>query len=128
MKFMSTQSADEGLHGIHFHRIKPFPFPKSLRLLSFALRTSQEMEQGGYDTTLSVGNATRADVLQPHGGVHWAWFWRSLRAYENPFFWTVKFLGRVLSLKQWVSGWVEDASYRRGNLPGSLISDMVKLI
>jgi UDP-glucose:(heptosyl)LPS alpha-1,3-glucosyltransferase len=122
-----TERWDEGLHGIHFHRIKTFPFPKSLRLLSFALRSSQEMEQGGYDTTLSVGNATRAAVLQPHGGVHWAWFWRSLRAYENPFFWTVKFLGRVLSLKQWVSGWVEDASYRRGNLTRIIaISDMVK--
>jgi UDP-glucose:(heptosyl)LPS alpha-1,3-glucosyltransferase len=85
------------------------------------------MEQGGYDTTLSVGNATRADVLQPHGGVHWAWFWRSLRAYENPFSWTVKFLGRVLSLKQWVSGWVEDASYRGENLTRIIaISDMVK--
>jgi UDP-glucose:(heptosyl)LPS alpha-1,3-glucosyltransferase len=122
-----TERWDEELDGIHFHRIKPFPFPKSLRLLSFALRASHDMGQGGYDTTLSVGNTTRADVLQPHGGVHWAWFWRSLRAYENPFFWTAKFLGRVLSLKQWVSGWIEDTSYRRGNLPRIIaISDMVK--
>lgn len=122
-----TENWDEELQGIHFHRIRPFPFPKSLRLLSFALQATKKMEQGGYDTTLTVGNAMDADVLQPHGGVHWAWFWRSLRAYENPLFWMVKLLGRVLSLKQWMSGWIEDASYRGRNDSGIIaISDMVK--
>jgi UDP-glucose:(heptosyl)LPS alpha-1,3-glucosyltransferase len=37
-------------------------------------------------------------------------------------------LGRVLSPKQWVSGWIENAPYRRKNLPRIIaISDMVKL-
>jgi UDP-glucose:(heptosyl)LPS alpha-1,3-glucosyltransferase len=122
-----TENWDEELQGIHFHRIRSVPFPKSLRLLVFALQTSRKMKQGRYDTTLSVGNTMDTDVLQPHGGVHWAWFWRSLRAYENPFFWTVKFLGRVLSLKQWMSGWIEDVSYRWRKDSGIIaISDMVK--
>jgi len=65
--------------------------------------------------------------LQPHGGVHWAWFWRSLRAYENPILWMIKFLGRIFSPKQWVSGWVEDAPYHAKRLRTVIaISDMVK--
>jgi len=118
---------DEENRGIRFHQVRTIPFPKSLRLLSFAVRATQAIVKDNYDITLGVGNTLRADIIQPHGGVHWAWFWRSLRAYENPLFWTVKFLGRVLSLKQWLSGWIEDASYRKRNHSSIIaISDMVK--
>ena len=112
---------------IYFHPVKTIPFPKSLRLLSFAIRATREIENGNYDITFGVGNTLKADVLQPHGGVHWAWFWRSLRAYENPILWMIKLLGRVLSPKQWVSGWVEDAPYQAKRLRAIIaISDMVK--
>ena len=112
---------------IHFHSVKTIPFPKSLRLLSFAGRATKEIENGNYDITFGVGNTLRANILQPHGGVHWAWFWRSLRAYDHPIPWVIKFLGRVISPKQWVSGWVEDAPYQ-GKNPQVIIaiSDMVK--
>jgi UDP-glucose:(heptosyl)LPS alpha-1,3-glucosyltransferase len=111
----------------HYHAIRTIPFPKSLRLLSFAIRATKEIEHGKYDITFGVGNTLKADVLQPHGGVHWAWFWRSLRAYKNPIVWMIKFLGRIFSLKQWVSGWVEDAPYHAKSLRAVIaISDMVK--
>jgi len=113
--------------GIHFHRIESFPFPKSLRLLTFATRATRQARRGGFNVTFGVGNTLEADVLQPHGGVHWAWFWRSLEAYDSPLVRTAKFLGRVFSLKQWISGWIEDASYRRGGpLKIIAISEMVK--
>jgi UDP-glucose:(heptosyl)LPS alpha-1,3-glucosyltransferase len=112
---------------IHLHRVKVLPFPKSLCLLSFAVRASKAIRNGEYDITFGVGNTLEADVLQPHGGVHWAWFWRSLRAYDRPVVWLVKFLGRVLSPKQWISGWIENAPYRKRVLPRFVaISDMVK--
>jgi UDP-glucose:(heptosyl)LPS alpha-1,3-glucosyltransferase len=112
---------------ISFHRIKTIPFPRSFRLLSFALRATREIEAGAYPVTFGVGNTLKATVLQPHGGVHWAWFWRSLRAYRNPMFRTVKLLGRIFSPKQWVSGWIENAPYRSNPLPRIVaISDMVK--
>ena len=112
---------------IRFHPVRTIRFPKSLRLLSFAMKATKEMENGKYDITFGVGNTLGADVLQPHGGVHWAWFWRSLEAYDNPILWMIKFLGRVLSPKQWASGWVEDAPYKRGSVPKVIaISDMVK--
>jgi UDP-glucose:(heptosyl)LPS alpha-1,3-glucosyltransferase len=112
---------------IHFHRIKTIPFPKSLRLLSFARRATRAMEDGKYDVTLGVGNTMKADVLQPHGGVHWAWFWKSLRAYDHPMVWVVKFLGRVLSPKQWVQGYIESESYKKNDFKRIIaISDMVK--
>ncbi len=112
---------------IHFHRIKTVPFPKSLRLLSFAVRATQAIRDGSYDITFGVGNTLEADVLQPHGGVHWAWFWRSLRAYDHPLLWFVKFVGRILSPKQWVNGWIENSPYRKRKLPDIVaISDMVK--
>jgi len=112
---------------IFFHSVRTIPFPKSLRLLSFAIRATKEIENGNYDITFGVGNTLKADILQPHGGVHWAWFWRSLRAYENPILWMIKFLGRIFSPKQWVSGRVEDAPYRAKRLRAIIaISDMVK--
>jgi UDP-glucose:(heptosyl)LPS alpha-1,3-glucosyltransferase len=118
---------DEENSKIHYHRVKPIPFPKSLRLLSFAVRATEAIRKGNYDITLGVGNTLEADILQPHGGVHWAWFWRSLRAYDNPMLWTIKFLGRVVSPKQWMSGWIEDAPYKRKNYSKVIaISDMVK--
>ena len=118
---------DEEDRSIHFHRIKTPPFPKSLRLFYFAVKATKEIREGDYDISFGVGNTLRANVLQPHGGVHWAWFWRSLRAYNHPIHWTIKFLGRVLSPKQWVSGWIEDAPYKGKSLPHIIaISDMVK--
>lgn len=112
---------------IHFHKVKTIPFPKSLQLLSFAMRATKEMEKGNYDVTLGVGDTLRADVLQPHGGVHWAWFWRSLRVRENPFLWMTKFLLRVFTPKQWISGYIEDAPYKGKNFYKIIaISDMVK--
>lgn len=122
-----TEHWEEEFDGIHLHHVKTIPFPKSLRLLSFAIKATKEMENGKYDITLGVGNTLKADVLQPHGGVHWAWFWRSLRAYDNPILWTIKFLGRIFSPKQWVSGWIEDASYKGKKYFRIIaISDMVK--
>ena len=113
--------------GIHFHRVRTIPFPRSLRLLSFAGRATRAIRDGGYDITFGVGNTLEADVLQPHGGVHWAWFWRSLKAYDHPIVRAGKLLGRVFSLKQWVNGWVEDSPYRKRNLSKIIaISDMVK--
>lgn len=39
----------------------------------------------------------------------------------------IKFLGRIFSLKQWVSGWIEDAPYKKKKIPKIIaISDMVK--
>jgi UDP-glucose:(heptosyl)LPS alpha-1,3-glucosyltransferase len=112
---------------IHFHRIKTVPFPKSLRLLSFAARATREMRSHAYDIRLGVGNTLEANVLQPHGGVHWAWFWRSLRSYDHPVLWALKLLGRMISPKQWASGYIEDAAYRdRGPAGVIAISDMVK--
>lgn len=113
--------------GIHLHQVRSIPFPKSLRLLSFAMRATKAVEKENYDVTLGVGNTLKADVLQPHGGVHWAWFWRSLRAYDHPILWLIKFLGRVLSPKQWVQGYIESAPYKRRAFKKIVaISDMVK--
>jgi UDP-glucose:(heptosyl)LPS alpha-1,3-glucosyltransferase len=111
----------------HYHAIRTIRFPRSLRLLSFALRATREIENGKYDITFGVGNTLKADILQPHGGVHWAWFWRSLRACDNPILWMIKLLGRIFSLKQWVNGWIEDAPYQARRLRTVIaISDMVK--
>jgi UDP-glucose:(heptosyl)LPS alpha-1,3-glucosyltransferase len=122
-----TEHHDEEDPRIYFHSVKTIPFPKSLRILSFAIRATREIENGNYDITFGVGNTLKADILQPHGGVHWAWFWRSLRTFNNPILWTLRFLGRVLSTKQWVNGWIEDAPYKNGSFRKIVaISDMVK--
>jgi UDP-glucose:(heptosyl)LPS alpha-1,3-glucosyltransferase len=122
-----TENWDEEDQRIYLHRVRPLSFPKSLRLLHFAIKATKEIEKGGYDVTLGVGNTLRSDILQPHGGVHWAWFWRSLRAYDHPMLWTIKFLGRIFSPKQWVSGYIEDAPYKKKIFSKIIaISDMVR--
>ncbi len=122
-----TEHHDEEDPTIYFHLVRTIPFPRSARLLSFAIRATREIENGNYDITFGVGNTLKADILQPHGGVHWAWFWRSLRAYENPILKTVKLLGRIFSVKQWVNGWVENSPYQPKRLRAVIaISDMVK--
>lgn len=122
-----TEHQGEEDSDIYFHSVKTIPFPKSLRHLSFAVRATKKIENGNYDITFGVGNTLKADILQPHGGVHWAWFWRSLRIYGNPLLWLIKFLGRIISPKQWVSGWIEDAPYQKKRLQSVIaISDMVK--
>jgi UDP-glucose:(heptosyl)LPS alpha-1,3-glucosyltransferase len=117
---------DEGIEGIYLHNVNPFPFPKGLRILSFALKCHQQMKRHNFDIIMGVGNTWQADFLQPHGGVHWKWFWRSLRAYKSPWLWCAKFLGRIFSLKQWIEGIVEDAPYRKGVKKIVAISEMVK--
>ena len=122
-----AERQDEDAPRIFFHSVKTIPFPKSLRLLSFAIGATKEMENGNYDITFGVGNTLKADIFQPHGGVHWAWFWRSLGAYDHPWVWLVKFLGRVLSPKQWVQGYIESSPYKKKHFHKIIaISDMVK--
>ncbi len=122
-----AEHRDEEDPRMFFHSVKTISFPRSLRLLSFAIRATKAIENGNYDITFGVGNTLKADVLQPHGGVHWAWFWRSLGAYDHPILWTTKVLGRIFSPKQWVSGWVEDAPYQGNRFRAIIaISDLVK--
>jgi len=122
-----AEHRDEEAPGIFFHSVKTIPFPKSLRLLSFAIRATEAMENGNYDITFGVGNTLKADILQPHGGVHWAWFWRSLRIYDHPWMWVIKFLGRVLSPKQWAQAYIESSPYKKKDFHKIIaISDMVK--
>jgi len=122
-----VERSDEEEKGICLHRVRTIRFPKSLRLLSFAVRATRAIESGNYDISLGVGNTLKADVLQPHGGVHWVWFWRSLGAYHHPFLWVIKFLGRVLSPKQWIQGYIENAPYKKRPFCKIIaISDMVK--
>jgi UDP-glucose:(heptosyl)LPS alpha-1,3-glucosyltransferase len=122
-----VECSDEEEKGITLHQVRTIRFPKSLRLLSFAVRATRAIESGNYDVSLGVGNTLKADVLQPHGGVHWVWFWRSLGAYDHPFLWVIKFLGRVLSPKQWTQGYIENAPYKKKPFCKIIaISDMVK--
>lgn len=122
-----AESWEDRVEGLSYHRVRTIPWPQSLRLLSFAYGATREMRRGGYDITLGVGNTLEAHVLQPHGGVHWAWFWRSLEAYDRPMERVLKGCGRLVSPKQWVSGWIEGAPYRRKLLKRVVaISEMVK--
>ncbi|MBN1255770.1 MAG: glycosyltransferase family 4 protein [Deltaproteobacteria bacterium] len=121
-----THSFDKRIEGLYLHNVTLFPFPKGLRILSFASKCHKLMKRDNFDVIIGVGNTWQADLLQPHGGVHWKWFWRSLKAYQSPWLWGAKFLGRVLSPKQWIEGIVEDAPYRTGVKQIVAISEMVK--
>ncbi len=118
---------DEMGDGLSLHKVPIIPFPRSLRLASFAINNARSIKKGCFDIVLGLGNTLAANVLQPHGGVHWIWFWRSLRAYENPVIRGIKLMGRLVSLKQWVSGLIEEVPYRRQRCPRIIaISQMVK--
>ena len=94
-----------------FRKVPTIPHPKSLNVLSFAVNCRRMMREEQFDCIMGVGDTLYADILQPHGGVHWKWFWRGLKGYRKPVPWIFKFLGRVLSPKQWTKGFIEDAPY-----------------
>jgi len=96
-----------------FHQVPVIPYPKSLQVLSFAVNCRRMMRKERFDCIMGVGDTLYADLLQPHGGVHWKWFWRGLEGYRKPFPWIFKFLGRSLSPKQWAKGFIEDAPYAK---------------
>jgi UDP-glucose:(heptosyl)LPS alpha-1,3-glucosyltransferase len=96
-----------------FHQVPIIPYPKSLQVLSFAVNCRRMMKKEEFDCIIGVGDTLDADLLQPHGGVHWKWFWRGLAGYQKPFPWIFKFLGRCLSPKQWAKGFIEDAPYTK---------------
>jgi len=98
---------------IYYHQVPVIPHPKSLQVLSFAINCRRMMRKEEFDCVMGVGDTLDADILQPHGGVHWKWFWRGLEGYRKPFPWVFKFLGRVLSPKQWAKGFIEDAPYAK---------------
>jgi len=99
--------------GLYFHQVPIIPHPKSLQVISFALNCRRMMKEEQFDCIMGVGDTLYADLLQPHGGVHWKWFWRGLEGYRKPFPWVFKFLGRSLSPKQWAKGIIEDAPYAK---------------
>jgi UDP-glucose:(heptosyl)LPS alpha-1,3-glucosyltransferase len=100
-------------HRLFFHRVPIIPYPKCLKVLSFAVNCRRMMKKEEFDCIIGVGDTLDADLLQPHGGVHWKWFWRGLEGYRKPFPWVFKFLGRSLSPKQWAKGFIEDAPYAK---------------
>jgi UDP-glucose:(heptosyl)LPS alpha-1,3-glucosyltransferase len=108
----STDFTDRD-RGLCFHKVPVISYPKSLQVLSFAINCRRMMREKQFDCIMGVGDTLYADLLQPHGGVHWKWFWRGLEGYRKPFPWVFKFLGRVLSPKQWAKGIIEDAPYAK---------------
>jgi UDP-glucose:(heptosyl)LPS alpha-1,3-glucosyltransferase len=103
----------QGDRRLCFQRVPVIPYPKSLQVLSFALNCRRMMREEEFDCIMGIGDTLYADLLQPHGGVHWKWFWRGLAGYRKPFPWVFKFLGRSLSPKQWAKGIIEDAPYAK---------------
>ncbi|OGP94970.1 MAG: hypothetical protein A2Z19_00235 [Deltaproteobacteria bacterium RBG_16_54_18] len=99
--------------GLFFHQVPVIPRPKSLHVLSFAINCRRMMREERFDVIMGIGDTVHADLLQPHGGVHWKWFWRGLEGYRKPFPWIFKFMGRALSPKQWAKGFIEDAPYAK---------------
>jgi UDP-glucose:(heptosyl)LPS alpha-1,3-glucosyltransferase len=103
----------ESDRGLHFRKVHTIPRPKSLHVLSFAINCRRMMREERFDVIMGVGDTLYADVFQPHGGVHWKWFWRGISGYRKPIPWVFKFLGRVLSPKQWLKGLIENAPYAK---------------
>jgi len=110
---------------LYFHQVPVIPYPKSLQVLSFAVNCRRMMREEEFDCIMGVGDTLSADLLQPHGGVHWKWFWRGLEGYRKPFPWVFKLLGRSLSPKQWAKGIIEDAPYAKAKKVVA-ISEMVR--
>ncbi len=112
-------------HRLCFRQVPVIPYPKSLQVLSFAVNCRRMMGEEQFDVIMGVGDTLSADLLQPHGGVHWKWFWRGLEGYRKPVPWIFKFIGRALSLKQWAKGIIEDAPYAKAKKVIA-ISEMVR--
>ena len=47
---------EEGIEDVYLHNVAPLPFPKSLRVLSFALKCHKQMKRDNFDVIMGVGN------------------------------------------------------------------------
>jgi UDP-glucose:(heptosyl)LPS alpha-1,3-glucosyltransferase len=110
---------------LRFRKVPAIPHPKSLNALSFAVNCRRMMKEEQFDCIMGVGDTLYADILQPHGGVHWKWFWRGIEGYRKPVPWVFKFIGRSLSPKQWTEGFIENAPYAKAKKVIA-ISEMVR--
>jgi UDP-glucose:(heptosyl)LPS alpha-1,3-glucosyltransferase len=110
---------------LRFRKVPVISHPKSLNVLSFALNCRRMMRGEKFDVIMGVGDTLDADLLQPHGGVHWKWFWRGLEGYRKPVPWIFRLFGRVLSPKQWAKGFIENAPYAKAKKVIA-ISEMVQ--
>jgi len=110
---------------LFFRKVPVVSHPKSLHVLSFAVNCRRMVQEEHFDAVMGIGDTLSADVLQPHGGVHWKWFRRGIEGYRKPLPWIFKFIGRSLSLKQWIKGFIENAPYAKAKKVIA-ISEMVQ--
>jgi len=80
MSFLSGQGYEVHIFAHRFgnlkdifflHRVPAIPFPKSLKVLSFAWWCSHKMKRQNFDVIIGVGNTLKADLLWSRGGVQW---------------------------------------------------------
>lgn len=110
-----------------FHEIAvPRFLPSWAKMLLFALRHRQLVQQERFEVVVGFGNTISMNVYQSHGGVHRYSTARKCFSVRNPLLRAIKRLLILLSLKDKVRNWIESAPFRLTPRPRIIaISQMV---
>jgi UDP-glucose:(heptosyl)LPS alpha-1,3-glucosyltransferase len=110
---------------IRIEKVPVIRFPQGLRHLSFAVMHYLKARSMKDYIHYCVGNTCYADVYQPHGGIHKAWFLEETRIYPD---WTRDFVrfARRCSLKDIVQRSLEWMTLRISRPLFIAISEKVK--
>lgn len=114
--------------GAFFHPIQiPRFLPPWFKMLLFAYKHKNMVEQADFDVVLGFGNTILMNAYQSHGGVHWYSTKRKSYSEPSPLLRALKTALQALTPKQHVRDWIESAPFRIVPLPRIVaISAMLK--
>ena len=116
-----------GGSGVIIRRVPCLSYPKSLRLLTFVIRTRMMIAREEFDVVHALGYNTGATVLGPHTGVEESWIEGDRRSYETGMQRIFSRITRALSPREYLIGRLQQRQYREPGVRAIVaISDMVK--
>ena len=113
--------------GFHVHRIPVLPYPPSLRIFSFFLRSARATRFYHFDIIHGVGRSLAMNVFNPHGGVERAYLKQEFSSITNRYYYAYKCMKRYLSVQHYLKIWIQKKQYMGDGVKKIIaISQMVK--
>jgi UDP-glucose:(heptosyl)LPS alpha-1,3-glucosyltransferase len=108
----APEPADESPR-VTVHSVSPGWPGKTLRMISFALRSARAAARGGFDIVHGTGKCLGASVFNPHGGVERAWLRQNYASCSGPLYRAWVRLRRTLSLRHYFVLWQQRRAFVR---------------
>ena len=109
------------------HLVPVLNFPRSLRMISYALSSARLVKGYGFDVIHGLGQSLVSNVLNPHGGVEKAYLKQEFASISRRWYYWYRWLRRYLSTRHYLELWMQRRLYTEGRVKRVIaISNMVK--